>query len=70
VAQFAGEDSASLVRGEDRYHHFMAEPQPSRDLDPEFLALHRSITERDARIRYRATDVASYNEPKAAAQRG
>ncbi len=26
VAQLAGEDSASLVRGEDRHRHFMAEP--------------------------------------------
>jgi hypothetical protein len=68
VAQLAGEDSATLVRGEDRHHHFMAEPQPSRDLDPEFVALHRTITERNARILYRGTDVASYNEPKALAQ--
>ncbi len=57
MAQLAGEDSATLVRGEDRHHHFMAEPPPSRDLDPEFVALHR-------------TDVASYSEPKALAQRG
>jgi non-haem Fe2+, alpha-ketoglutarate-dependent halogenase len=48
----------------------MPEPQPSRDLDPEFVALHRTITERNARILYRGTDVASYNEPKALAQRG
>ena len=70
VAQLGGEDSASLVRGEDRHHHFMPEPQPSRDLDPEFVALHRTITERNARILYRGTDVASYNEPKALAQSG
>ncbi len=48
----------------------MSEPQPSRDLDPEFVALHRAITERNAWILYRGTDVASYNEPKALAQRG
>jgi hypothetical protein len=24
--RFAGEDSATLVRGEDRHHHFVAEP--------------------------------------------
>ncbi len=68
--QLAGEDSATLVRGEDRHHHFMAEPQPSRDLDPEFVALHRAITECSARILYRGTDVASDNEPRALAQRG
>jgi hypothetical protein len=70
VAQLAGEDSATLVRGEDRHHHFISEPQPSRDLDPEFVALHRTITERNARILYRGTEIASYNEPKALAQRG
>ena len=50
VAQLAGEDSATPVRGEDRYHHFMLEPRPIRDLEPEFVALHRTITERNARI--------------------
>jgi non-haem Fe2+, alpha-ketoglutarate-dependent halogenase len=43
VAQLAGEDSATLVRGRDRHHNFMLEPQPSRDLDREFVALHRTI---------------------------
>jgi hypothetical protein len=70
VVQLAAEDSATFVRGEDRHHHFMAEPQPSRDLDPEFVALHRAITECSARILYRGTDVASDNEPRALAQRG
>src|SRR5271167_1631102 len=70
VAQLAGDDSATLVRGEDRHHHFALEPRPTRDLDPEFVALHRTITERNARILYRGTDVASYNEPRALAQRG
>jgi len=42
----------------------------ARRLDPEFVALHRAITECRARILYRGTDVASYNEPKAPAQRG
>ena len=65
----AGEDSATLVRGEDRHHHFIAEPQPSRDLDPEFVALHRAIAECCARMLYRGTDVASDNEPMALAQR-
>ena len=48
----------------------MPEPRPTGDLDPEFAALHRTVTERNARILYRDTDVASYNEPKALAQRG
>ena len=70
VAQLAGEDSATLVRGEDRHRHFMLEPRPIRDLDPKFVALHRTITERNAKILYRGTDVTNYNEPKALAQRG
>jgi hypothetical protein len=70
MSSAGGEDSATLVRGEDRHHHFALEPEPTRDLDPEFVALHRAITERNARILYRGTDIASYNEPKALAQRG
>ena len=70
VAQLAGEDSATLVRGEDRHRHFMSEPQPSHDLDPEFVALHGTITECRARILCRGTEIASQNEPRALAQRG
>ncbi len=33
-------DSAALVRGEDRYHHFATAPVPSRDMDPEAVAFH------------------------------
>jgi len=69
VAQIAGDDSATLVRGVDRYRHFELEPQPSRDLDPEFLALHKRITERNAKILYRGTGVAGFNDPKALAER-
>jgi hypothetical protein len=36
----------------------MAEPQPSRDLDPEFVALHRTIARRNTRFPYGGTDVA------------
>ena len=70
MVQLDGEDSTTFVRGEDRHHHFIPGPQPSRDLDLEFVALHRTVTERSARILYRGTDVASYNEPKGLAQRG
>lgn len=70
LRQIAGEDSATLVRGEDRFGHFSPEPRPTRDLDPTFVELHRQITERNARILYRGTDVKTYNEPKALAERG
>lgn len=38
--QLAEWDSAALVRGEDRYGHFVHEPSPSRDFDPACVAFH------------------------------
>ena len=63
VSQVAGEDSATLVRGIDTFHHFDPEPRPSSDMQPDFVALHRRITERNAQILYRGTQVKSYNDP-------
>jgi non-haem Fe2+, alpha-ketoglutarate-dependent halogenase len=34
-------------------------------MDPEFVALHKRIAERNAQILYRGTGVTSYNDPKA-----
>ena len=65
LRQLEGEDSATLVRGEDRFHHFEHEPRPKIDMDPELLALHRQIAERNARILYRGTGVTSFNDPAA-----
>jgi hypothetical protein len=65
VAQVAGEDSATLVRGTDTHRHFELEPRPARDMDPEFVALHERIAERNAQILYRGTQVKSYDDPKA-----
>ena len=65
VKQIAGEDSATLVRGEDNDHNFAHEPRPSRDMDPAFLELHRKITDRNAQILYRGTQVKSYDDPAA-----
>jgi len=58
------EDSATLVRGVDAHHNFQHEPRATRDLDPAFVALHRRITEHNARILYRGTDVATFNDAK------
>ena len=69
VAPVAGVDSASLVRGEDRYRHFEIEPPPARDLDAAALELHKRITGRSARILYRGTKVESYNEAAASPER-
>jgi non-heme Fe2+,alpha-ketoglutarate-dependent halogenase len=38
--QLAEWDSAALVRGEDRYGHFVHEPRPVRDFDPTCVAFH------------------------------
>ncbi len=65
VSQIAGADSATLVRGSDRFNHFELEPRPERDLDPALVALHKEITARNAQILYRGTDVKSYNDPRA-----
>ena len=65
VSQIAGEDSATLVRGVDTFNHFASEPRPSSDMQPDFVALHRQITERNAQILYRGTQVKSYNDPRA-----
>jgi hypothetical protein len=65
VKQIAGEDSATLVRGVDEFHHFAPEPRPVSDMQPEFVKLHREIAERSAQILYRGTGVKSYNDPKA-----
>ena len=70
VSQIAGEDSATLVRGTDSFHHFELEPRPHGDMEPEFVALHKCIAERNAQILYRGTDVKSYNDPAAQAERG
>jgi len=68
IRQLEGEDSATLVRGADHFHHFAHEPSPKIDMDPEMLELHRQIAERNAKILYRGTGVTSFND--AAAIRG
>lgn len=39
--QLAEWDSAALVRGEDRYGHFVHEPSPEREFDPPCVEFHR-----------------------------
>ena len=46
VRQVAMEwDSATLVRGEDRFHHFTLTPRPTRDFDPETVRFHQKATD-------------------------
>jgi len=65
IRQLEGEDSATLVRGADRYGHFELEPRPRTDMDPDLVALHKQIAERNARILYRGTGVESFEDPRA-----
>src|SRR5689334_10176623 len=65
VKQLHGEESATLVRGADTYHYFEHEPLPKGELDPEMVALHKDITERNAKILYRGTKIGSYEDPAA-----
>lgn len=66
VAQTAGgDDSAALVRGTDRHGHFRLEPRATSDLAPDFVALHRDLSARNAAILYRGTGVGSFNDQRA-----
>ncbi len=49
-------DSASLVRGTDRYHNFEPEPEPQADLEPDLVAFHAAIVQRQMEVLYRGTD--------------
>ncbi|MBV9192047.1 MAG: phytanoyl-CoA dioxygenase family protein, partial [Betaproteobacteria bacterium] len=65
VKQLHGEESATLARGTDTHKYFEHEPLPKGELDPEMVALHKDITERNAKILYRGTKIGSYNDPAA-----
>jgi hypothetical protein len=65
IRQLEGEDSATLVRGTDRYGHFEPEPRPDGEMTPPMMALHKRIAERNAKILYRGTGVESFNDPAA-----
>jgi non-heme Fe2+,alpha-ketoglutarate-dependent halogenase len=65
IHQLEGTDSATLVRGTDRFHHFELEPRPERDMQEDMLALHQRLTERAAQILYKGTGVETFNDPRA-----
>jgi len=45
-------ESATLVRGEDRYGHFDLEPAPEAELHPDAVARHAAIVDRQLKILY------------------
>lgn len=65
VRQINGDDSATLVRGVDTFRTFEHEPRPYRDMEPDLVAFHKRVTERNARILYKGTQVGSYNDTAA-----
>jgi ectoine hydroxylase-related dioxygenase (phytanoyl-CoA dioxygenase family) len=61
VAQLVGDrDSATLVRGVDRFGHFDHEPRATVDRDPAMTALHERVTNASAQRLYRGTGVTSF----------
>ena len=56
VKQLKVRDSATLVRGVDRYNHFDLEPRPKRDLDEVAMAAHTDAIGRQVKALYSGTD--------------
>jgi len=56
MKQLKMRDSATLVRGVDRYHHFDLEPRPKHDLDDAALAAHADAVGRQVKALYSGTD--------------
>lgn len=56
VRQVKLRDSATLVRGEDRYGHFDLMPAPKSDLDADALAAHEDAMSRVVAALYQGTD--------------
>jgi ectoine hydroxylase-related dioxygenase (phytanoyl-CoA dioxygenase family) len=65
VRQLHGDDSATLVRGVDRFNSFEHEPRPTQDMQPELVQLHKDIATRSAKILYRGTQIKSYEDSAA-----
>jgi non-heme Fe2+,alpha-ketoglutarate-dependent halogenase len=63
LRQTAGpKDSATLVRGRDRFGHFEEEPRPSTDFAPAAVRIHHNITKRHAQILYGGTGKTKYRD--------
>lgn len=60
LKQLKVRDSATLVRGVDKYGNFDLEPRPKRDLDDAALAAHTDAVERQVKALYSGTDKAAF----------
>jgi len=56
VKQTKVRDSAMLVRGVDKFHHFDYEPRPKADMDAAALSAHAASMERQVKALYQGTD--------------
>jgi len=56
VRQTKVRDSAMLVRGTDKYHHFDPEPRPQADLDEAALSAHADAMGRQLKALYQGTE--------------
>lgn len=70
VRQLSGvKDSATLVRGVDRYGNFEHEPSPRTEFDPEMVAYHAEMLRRSEQILYSgATQVRPFDRAPAASR--
>lgn len=67
VRQLSGEkDSATLVRGTDRFGHFELETAPEADLHPDAVARHAAVLDRQLAIVYRGAAQKGKLGPQAA----
>ena len=60
VRQTKVRDSAMLVRGVDKYHHFDYEPRPVADLDAAALAAHAESVARQVKALYQGTEKTAF----------
>ena len=60
VRQTKVRDSAMLVRGVDRYHHFDDEQRPKADADVAALAAHKDAMDRQIAALYQGTDKTAF----------
>ena len=60
VRQTKVRDSAVLVRGVDRYHHFDYEQRPKADADVAALAAHKDAMDRQIAALYQGTDKTAF----------
>ena len=58
----AEHDTATLVRGEDRFGYFEHEPEPAEDFDPVAQAFHERASEERRQILYKGTGLSEYRK--------